>query len=141
MAAHFSYKEDEVWMNNRGMNTLIDLVMESVYFHAEKSQYKYIDRLKKLWDEEYWNGRGFTIEEDFVDIEECKFWYIAFSNHSRYLFDRKVGNNDASYWQANQIYLSVGVAQLFLKRIDEEDPKWNLADHTINDREFRTIYG
>ena len=131
MAAHFAYLENSIDMNNRGMFSLISLLLDSVKLVPNDEHTCHIEKLENLWENEYWNGRGFEIEEDFDGLEECKFWYASFLKLADDIFERAVGDHTELSWQKTIIYYAVSISELFLLRIRSEEPKWEIKEKPI----------
>jgi hypothetical protein len=86
--------------------------------------------MKKLIAEQFWPGRYVEIETDFPDVAERRFWSRVFYGTARRVFDRKIGNHEHSFWQAQLIWQAYGMGHLFQEAVRSTEPRW--MPHSID---------
>lgn len=139
MASYFFYKDKEVALNNRQFASLISLVLEIADVTAEDAdEVQSVTRLKGLMEDGYfWPGRGVQIEDDFPDTEEQKFWARVFLDTARAVFDRRIGNHEHAFWQAQCIHQAYGAGLLFIEAVRSQEPRW--LPESTDFREFDLV--
>ena len=137
MACEITFKQRFLKANNKQFARLIDFGIEIAEQTASGDERPFVDRMKKLRDECFWPGRGIDISEDFPDVSERKFWSRVFYDTSRAIFDRKIGVEEYSFWQAQAIHQAYATGILFEDAVREVEPRW-LAD-TLDRRQFDKI--
>jgi len=137
MACQITFNERFVQLNNMQFGCLIDFGIQIAERTARPEDAPFIERMKRLNNEEFWPGRGFDIPADFPDRAEQKFWSRVFFDTSRAIFDRQVGKHEHSFWQAKAIHQAHATALLFQEVVREGEPQWS-AD-TLDGREFDRV--
>jgi hypothetical protein len=90
--------------------------------------------MKTLYNDCFWPGRGSDITKDFPEVAERKFWSRIFHDTARAVFDRRVGNHEHSFWQAQAIHQAHAAGLLVGQAVRVTEPDWT-AD-TLDRREF-----
>jgi hypothetical protein len=138
MACQISYKDREVLANNIQFSSLVDFAVEVGNLTArDEREQLFVDRMARMQENEFWPGRGIKIEEDFPDIEEQKFWSRVFLDVARAIFDRRIGNHEHSFWQAQCISQAYGTGQIFLYAVRQTDRNW--SPDSTDYREFGCV--
>lgn len=95
-----------------------------------------LHRIKQMDDNgAFWPGRGWTIEDDFRQVDQCKFWARVFFNLGQAIFRRDVGDHSNFRWQTTMIYMSEGIARLFLASVQETEKGWFPAIRALQDHD------
>jgi len=134
MACTITFKQGFVQLNNMQFNRLVDFGIQIAERTARPQEAPFVERMKRLKNEEFWPGRGIDILADFPDRAEQKFWSRVFFDTSRAIFDRRVGQHEHSFWQAQAIHQAHATAILFQEVVRESEPQWS-AD-TLDGSEF-----
>jgi hypothetical protein len=124
MACAITYKNQSVQLNNMQFARLIDFSIQVAERTTQPEDCVFVERMKRLNSEEFWPGRGFDIAADFPATDEQKFWCRVFFDTARSIVDRRVGNHEHSFWQAQAIHQAYGTALLFQQVVREANPDW-----------------
>ncbi len=135
MACEIRFKERSVPLNNRQFYRMIDFGVEFAEQTALPEEREFVERMKRMNAECFWPGRGLDIGEDFKEVEERKFWSRTFLDLSRAIFDRRIGIQDYSFWQALAIHQSYAIGLLFEHSVREVESQWD-AD-TLDGRQWK----
>ncbi len=137
MACEIEFKGRMVRLNNRQFSTLIAFAIEIAERTTSASDATHLTRMKKMYDECFWPGRGIDIQDDFPDHNERKFWSRVFLDTARAIFDRSIGQHEHLFWQAQAIHQAHGTGLLFEYAVRESERGWS-AD-SIDRREFHQV--
>jgi hypothetical protein len=103
---------------------MIHLGIEFAELTALPEERPFVERMKRLDAECFFPGRGVEISEDFKEIAERKFWSRIFLDAARAIFDRRIGIQEYSFWQAQAIHQSYSIGLLFEHSVREADSQW-----------------
>lgn len=134
MAGWISYKDQSIAFNNRQFSSTMNFVVEVAEKIANENEKTYVERVREEMVTYYYPGLCIDIEVDFPKIEERKFWAMIFCETAREIFERKIGNQDYSFWQTQRIYQIYGSGDLFVKAVKDVEPSW--FPYTRDHREF-----
>lgn len=126
MAHQITFGSERVLANNQQFASLFEFAVrvgeESCRTLLDRS---HVTRMRKLMDEEFWPGRDVEIERDFPDTAERKFWSSVFYDTARLVFERKIGNHEHTFWQAQCIWQAYGLGRLFQEAVRSNESGWS----------------
>jgi len=138
MACRIEYRGNFVPLNNAQFSALVEFASEvGAATCRDPLEHRHVDRMKTMRHEAFWPGRDMDIEKDFPDVAERKFWARVFLDTARTIFDRKVGKQEHSFWQAQRIWQAYGTGQLFEECVRSVEPEWHAR--TVDTVEFNRI--
>jgi hypothetical protein len=135
MSCRIVYREQYVPLNNAQFSRLIDLAIDVGRGSSQDAQESQcVERMIQMRNETFWPGRGIDLEKDFPVLEEQKFWARVLLDTARAIFERRVGQHDHAFWQAQCIWQTYGAGILFQHAVRSKEPHW-CAD-SIDQLEF-----
>lgn len=131
MSSMISFKEQHIYVSNKRFNSLIAFATEVGSNSATTQQENlYVSGLKEK-SETFYPGYDFEIDNEMASLDERKFWSKIFFDVSYLIFERKIGNQNVSFWQPSAIGDAYVFARLLLNSIHDEEQGWHpktLAD-------------
>lgn len=137
MACTIEYKQSVIRLNNAQFSSLIALALQVASQSATTDERVFVQRMEQRESMEFWPGRGIELESDFPDLAEREFWARVFLDTARAIFDRRVGEHQHQFWQAQAIHQAYSVGLLFQEAVREAKPAWSA--NTIDRVEFDRV--
>jgi hypothetical protein len=135
VACTIVYLEQHIALNNLQFDRLNEMAIEVGRGSGKDSrEAAFVERMVRMRGETFWPGRGIDIAKDFPLVEEQEFWSRVLLDTARAIFDRRVGEHENAFWQAQTIWQAYGTGMLFQDAVRRTEPRWS-AD-SLDRREF-----
>ena len=125
MTSALKYKDYIFFVANMRFSSLIGLALDvgqTMASNAEEESFC-IDLAYKN-ENKFFNGYSFSIEKEFPQIAQQKFWAKVFHELAQRVFLRQIGNQEIEYWQASFIGDCHLIVRLLLEAIRTHEPGW-----------------
>ena len=125
MASCISYKDQFFNVSNARFAALIEFGLQVATSSAEADAEKtYAAALKKNSDG-FYPGYDLAIEREFPTKDERKFWARVYFDLAHLIFCRKIGNQNANFWQYSAVGDSYLLARMFTRSVQDEEQGWH----------------
>ncbi|MCE5229890.1 hypothetical protein LLG95_09875 [bacterium] len=84
----------------------------------------YTVEFKKRYEETYFPGKDFHVEEEIPSIDERKFWARVFFDTMLAIYNRELGNATNTCWQTTAIGIIYIVARMITQSVRDVEPHW-----------------
>ena len=125
MSSAIGYRDQFFNVTNQRFENLIEFALEVGSQIADSDQQKlYVESLRDKAKNTYYRGYDLSIETEWPSRDERKFWSKVLFDVAHLIYQRKLGGQDAQFWQYSAIGEAYLFARLISRSVRDEEPGW-----------------
>ena len=125
MSSMISLREQLLCVSNHRFASLLEFAVQVAGETAQTAKERDWTEQLHSFAEQAWPGIGFDLDQQFLSLDEKKFWARVFDDLGRRIFLRLIGRHDVTFWQSSAIGDAYIIARMLAKSVQEVELAWH----------------